>query len=383
MLHRRAFIRFAALGAGAMLVAPRLAFASLPTDRRFVFVIQRGAADGLDIVAPLFDPAYAALRGQHAINPAAAMKLDGGFALHPALIETGKLYAQGQALFVHAVASPYRDRSHFDAQNVLETGGIRPYELKDGWLNRLIALMPKREDSAIAVAPTIPLALRGPAEVSSYAASALPQPSDDLLRRVGLLYEADAQLHPLWTAALETRAVAAGSGGPGRDPASLGRLAASFLAKADGPRIAMIETEGWDTHSAQPGRLANQLKALDTTIGALRDGMGPAWSQTTVLVATEFGRTVAINGTNGTDHGTASVAWLVGGAVKGGRVIADWPGLGTGALLDGRDLRPTADLDALILTAAAQSLRVDAVPAAKAMFPDRTVKPFPDTLVTA
>ena len=382
MLHRRAFIRCAALGAGAMLVAPRIAFASPATERRFVFIIQRGAADGLDIVPPLFDPAYAGLRGSLATDPATAIRLDGHFVLHPALVETGKLYGQGQALFVHAVASPYRERSHFDGQNVLETGGVRPYQLDDGWLNRLVALMPRREDAAIAFAPTIPLALRGRAEVGSYAASALPQANDDLLRRVATLYEQDPQLHPLWSAAMETRGIASDSG-PGRDPASLGRLAASFLSKPEGPRIAMIETGGWDTHSAQAGRLNAQLKALDTVIGALRDGMGPAWSQTTVLVATEFGRTAAINGTNGTDHGTGSVAMLLGGAVRGGRVVADWPGLGNAALLDGRDLRPTTDLDALILTSAAQSLGLDPNLVARTLFADRTVKPLPGNLVTA
>jgi uncharacterized protein (DUF1501 family) len=382
MLQRRAFIRFAALGAGAMLVAPRFALANLPTDRRFVFIIQRGAADGLDIVPPVGDPAYAGLRGQLAAGLATAMKIDGMFALHPALVETGKLYGQGHALFVHAVASPYRERSHFDAQNVLETGGIRPYEVKDGWLNRLVSLMPRRKDEAIAFAPTIPLALRGPAEVGSYAASALPQPSDDLLRRVGMLYEADAQLRPLWTAAMETRDIASANG-PERDHASLGRLAATFLSKPDGPRIAMIETGGWDTHSGQAGRLANQLKGLDGMIGALRDGMGADWSQTVVLVATEFGRTAAINGTNGTDHGTASVAMLVGGAVKGGRVVADWPGLGPSALLEGRDLKPTADLDALILTTAAQCFALDPELVARTLFADRPVKPLAATLVTA
>ncbi|GAB7546990.1 DUF1501 domain-containing protein [Cupriavidus sp. 8B] len=357
MFSRRDFLR-AAGGAAAMLALPRLTLASVDSDRRFVFVIQRGAADGLNTVIPYADPGYARLRGALAIDAAQATRLDGTFALHPALTETARMYSAGQALFVHAVASPYRERSHFDGQNVLETGGAAPYQVKDGWMNRLVSLLPKRPDNAIAFASTVPAALRGPVEVGSYAPSALPSAPDDLLTRVGQLYEMDAQLHPLWNAAMQARGLA-GDAGARQDPASLGRLAAGFLARADGPRIAMIETGGWDTHSAQAPRLAARLKALDTMLAALRDGLGPAWDRTTVLVATEFGRTAAANGTGGTDHGTGAVAMLVGGAVKGGRVMADWPGLGQGALYQGRDLAPTMGLDGLIAAAAGQSFGLD------------------------
>jgi uncharacterized protein (DUF1501 family) len=287
---RRRVLGLFAAGAGGVF-APRIAFADAATDRRFVFIIQRGAADGLDIVAPYADPAYARLRGALAIDASTTTRLDGLFVLHPALVETARLYAAREALFVHAVASPYRDRSHFDGQNVLESGGLAPYDLKDGWLNRLIALLPARRGEAIAIAPTVPLALRGPAEVLSFAPSASRQAGDDLLERVQHLYADDALLHPLWAAALETRAMASRS--PRQSPAELGALAARFLARADGPRIAMLETGGWDTHSGQAGRMAAQLKALDAMIAALREGLGGAWAETTVLVATEFGRTVA------------------------------------------------------------------------------------------
>ncbi|CAG4906954.1 DUF1501 domain-containing protein [Paraburkholderia saeva] len=367
MLTRRRFLSFAAAGAGAMLASPHIAFASVATDRRFVFVIQRGAADGLNIVVPYADPAYANLRGALAIDPASATKLDGTFALHPSLVQTAKMYADGQALFVHAVASPYRDRSHFDGQNVLETGGKSPYQSKDGWLNRLVTLMPATRENAIAFAPTVPMALRGTAQVTSYAPSALPQAPDDLLTRVSQLYDQDAQLRPLWESAMAARGLA-GDASARQDPASLGKLAASFLSRDDGPRIAMIETGGWDTHSAQNPRLANQLKALDTMLAALRDGMGPQWSKTTVLVATEFGRTAAANGTGGTDHGTGSVAMLTGGAVQGGRVLADWPGLSASSLYESRDLKPTTQLDALIAGAAGESLGIDPHRTASALF---------------
>lgn len=359
--QRRIFLRVAASGAGMLLAGPRIAFAQVATQRRFVFIIQRGAADGLNTVIPYADPAYAGLRGALAIAPDTALRLDGTFALHPALAETGKLYGAGQALFVHAVASPYRDRSHFDGQNVLETGGNAPYLVKDGWMNRLVALLPTGGKEAIAFAPTVPMALRGPSEVTSYAPSALPQASDDLLGRVQQLYAADPQLHALWSAAMEARGMAGTEGGNrGRqDAAGLGRMAANFLSQPRGPRLAMIETGGWDTHSAQNPRLAAQLKNLDSLVAALQAGMGALWSQTVVLVATEFGRTAAANGTGGTDHGTGSAAMLLGGAVQGGRVLADWPGLASGALYEGRDLRPTASLDAVIAQAAGECFGLD------------------------
>ncbi len=360
-----------------MLVAPYIAFARVATTRRFVFVIQRGAADGLNIVIPYADPAYATLRRELAIDVSRAAKLDGTFALHPSLPRTAELYAAGQALFVHAVATPYRDRSHFDGQNVLETGGASPYKVRDGWLNRLVGMLPTNYAEAIAIAPTVPTALRGKFQVTSFAPSGLPGPSDDLLLRVGQLYERDAQLGPLWNAAMATREMGGGRAGAKQDPASVGKLAASFLARDDGPRIAMIETGGWDTHSAQNGRLAAQLKALDTMLAALRDGLGPVWADTTVLVATEFGRTAAANGTGGTDHGTGSVAMLAGGAVAGGRVVADWPGLRTEDLHEGRDLKPTASLDAVIACTAAETFGLDARRTAEALFLQKsTAKPF-------
>ena len=358
MILRRQFLSAAALGAGALFVAPGLALATMPTERRFIFIIQRGAADGLDILRPTGDPAFAGLRGQLIDDAATGTRLDGMFTLHPALAEVGKMYGRRQALFVHAVASPYRDRSHFDGQNVLETGGTQPYAVRDGWLNRLVTLLPRSSDAAIAIAATVPTALRGSVQVASFAPSALPDAADDLMTRVTALYDADPQLHPAWAAALETKGLAAQTGA-GQDPASLGRLTASFLTKPNGPRIAMLETLGWDTHNAQKGRLANQLKSLDAMLAAMRDGLGAAWATTTVLVATEFGRTVAVNGTGGTDHGTGSVAMLVGGGVEGGRVVADWPGLAPASLYQARDLRPTTSLDALIAGATAESLGLD------------------------
>jgi uncharacterized protein (DUF1501 family) len=373
MLSRRRFLSAGTAGAAAILLAPRMVFARAFTESRFVFIIQRGAADGLNIVVPVGDPAYAGLRRELAIDRSTAIPLNGMFALHPSLAQMGGMYAAGEALFVQAVASPYRDRSHFDGQNVLESGGATPYQVKRGWLNRLASLMPENPDArpskerAIALSPTVPLALRGPAAVTSYAPSALPQAPDDLLVRVSQLYADDPQLHPLWASALQARGLA-NDVDARQDPASIGRLAASFLVQQDGPRIAMIETGGWDTHSGQNGRLSAQLKALDAMMAALRDGLGSVWANTTVVVATEFGRTAAANGTGGTDHGTASAAMVVGGRVKGGRVVADWPGLAPAALYQGRDLAPTAALDTLIANVAGESFGLDPARVAKALF---------------
>jgi uncharacterized protein (DUF1501 family) len=366
-LDRRTF-----LGAATLLAAPRMVFAQAATDRRFVFVIQRGAADGLNTVVPYAEPAYASARGALAIDPAAALKLDGSFALHPALAKLHELYTAREATFVHAVASPYRDRSHFDGQNVLETGGKAPYQLRDGWLNRLLGLLPHTGKSAIAFSPAVPLAMQGAVEVTTYAPSALPEANEDLLMRVQQLYAADGQLHALWASALEARGMAGermGGGARRQDAAALGRMAAGFLARADGPRIAMIETSGWDTHSGQAGRLAAQLRGLDGLIGALREGLGAVWADTVVVVATEFGRTVAANGTGGTDHGTASAAMIVGGAVEGGRVVSDWPGLAPGNLFEGRDLRPTMSLDALLASVCAEAFRLEPQRTAGVLFP--------------
>lgn len=370
LIGRRTLLQGGAAAALVTALPASVAVARAATGRRFIFVIQRGAADGLATIAPTGDPAYAGLRGALAEDTTGGRKLDSFFALHPALTQAGELYAAREALFVHAVASPYRDRSHFDGQNVLETGGNAAYVLRDGWLNRLLGLLPAGEARATAIAATVPMVLRGAREVGSYAPSALPDASDDLLARVAALYARDAQLHGLWSQAMQTRSLAGEQpgGGPGPNGAALGALAARLLGE-DGARIAVIETGGWDTHANQRGRLALQLRNLDALIGALRTGLGPAWSQTLVLVATEFGRTAAPNGTGGTDHGTGAAAMLLGGAVQGGRVLADWPGLAPASLYEGRDLKPTLGLDTLIGSAVAAHFGLDPQSVPRTLFP--------------
>jgi uncharacterized protein (DUF1501 family) len=254
---------------------------------------------------------------------------------------------------VHAVASPYRERSHFDAQNVLEVGLPTPHAARQGWLNRALPMLGDGhdEDYAMAIGQAVPLVLRGPERVGSWAPSRLPGPSEDLMARLATLYERDAFLGPRLEAALnaERMAGAGSSSSWRRDQAfsALLQAAARMLAEETGPRIAVIEAGGWDTHANQGlvgGVLAQRLGRLDEGLGKLAEGLGPAWRHTVVLVVTEFGRTVAMNGTRGTDHGTAGIALVLGGAVNGGRVRSDWPGLAPAKLRDGRDLAPTTDL---------------------------------------
>lgn len=364
-------------GSAAALMGPRIAFAKAETERRLVLLIQRGAADGLATLAPTGDPAYAGLRGDLASDLVGLPKLGGLFALHPSLPQLGALYGKGEVLFAHAVASPYRDRSHFDGQNVLETGGALPYDRKDGWMNRLIGLLPGPGIKGLAVSATVPTALRGDVQVASYAPSNLPDAPQDLLQRVSMLYEGDAQLHALWNEALATRAMAGELGlGTARGAAAAGKLIASLMTGPDGARIVMAESGGWDTHAGQKNRLANQLTGLDAVLAALRENLGAAWKDTLVVVATEFGRTAAVNGTGGTDHGTASLAMLLGGTVAGGRILTDWPGLGPSQLYEGRDLKPTMSIDALLAGAIAGHFGLDPAQAAPRLFPGGQGKPL-------
>jgi uncharacterized protein (DUF1501 family) len=369
-----------ALGASG-LALPRIAFAQGAGTRNLLFVLLRGAADGMAMLAPVGDPGFAALRERTLSEYDGAARIGSFFAVHPALSAIGKAADTGEALFVHAAATAYRERSHFDGQNLLESGGTTPYATKDGWLNRLAGLMNDTAGSdpirALAIAQAVPLALRGAAPVSNYAPSALPEASEDLIARVSQLYAGDAELGQMWTRALETRAMAADDGLRNlRDAKAAGELTASLMRDAGGARIAMIELGGWDTHANQRGAFARSATQLDTLLAAYRAAMGEAWRDTMVLVATEFGRTARLNGTGGTDHGTASAAMILGGRVRGGRVIADWPGLGEGQLFQNRDLAPTIALESVLAGAVAEHLAIDPRLAMARLFPGRGDAPL-------
>ncbi len=361
-INRRSLLARGAL-IGGFALTPQLALAAAGTDQRLVFIILRGAMDGLAAIPPIGDARLSQLRGGLAQPPeqfGAMLKLTSDFAAHPALKGFAGLFAAGEASVVHAIASPYRERSHFDAQNMLETGGNAAYALKDGWLNRLMPLLPAAPPP-VAIAATLPALLRGPAPTTSFAPSRLPDASASLKARVAALYENDALLHRLWSEAMANEMMAGTNDGGTGNPQDLATSAARLLADPAGPRIAVLDLGGWDTHAGQALRLGNQLRQLDGVITTLKTGLGPAWANTLVIAATEFGRTVAANGTGGTDHGTASAALLAGGRLKdgpaAGRVLGDWPGLST--LYEGRDLLPTTSLNSLFAGAAAGLFGLD------------------------
>ena len=262
-----------------------------------------------------------------------------------------------------AVAPPYRERSHFDGQDVLESGQDDPAKLESGWLNRVIGALPAGEAIAphglLGVGVTPPLIVRGPAPVMGWAPTVYRRAGDDLLRRLHRLYaQSDAELATaLAQFAATEKLVAAGMPdgelrvrGGAANPDGMEAIAeatARLVSAPDGPRIAALAFEGWDTHvneGGATGRLADLLGGLDRSFAAFAKGLATVWANTAILVLTEFGRTARVNGSSGTDHGVGTVAYLVGGAVRGGRVIADWPGLKETQLYEQRDLRPTTDI---------------------------------------
>jgi uncharacterized protein (DUF1501 family) len=386
---------------------PKLARAE-GRDPRVLVVVLRGALDGLAMVAPVGDPNWVGLRGDKALvldGKTPALPLDAFFALNPAMPNLHRLYAAKQATIVHATATPYRERSHFDGQDVLENGLTRPGAHDSGWLNRALAALepggrvdPRGGRRAFAVGPVTPLVVRGPAPVMSWVPQQLLPASEDTTARLLDLYN---HTDPALARALEGRMrLAALARGGGMDamtprqgapvPPGIARVrayfadaagtAARYLARPDGPRVGALGFVGWDTHineGAVGGQLANLLEALDGAIAAVETNMQDAWRETVVVVVTEFGRTARINGNEGTDHGTGTVALLVGGALKGGRVIADWPGVKASDLHEGRDLKPTTDLRAVLKSVLKDHLRVDEAALANAVFPGSAdVKPM-------
>jgi uncharacterized protein (DUF1501 family) len=390
------------LGSGALFAwasVPRVARAE-GRDPRFLAIVLRGALDGLAVAAPISDPDWAKLRGDKALTldgATPALPLDGFFALNPAMANFHRLYQASQATVVHAVATPYRERSHFDGQDVLESGLSKPGATDSGWLNRTLAALEPggpadpHAGQAFAVGPITPLVVRGPAPVLAWAPPKLPPVGDETTMRLLDLYR---HTDPTLARVLEERiglAAVARAGGMSSEPgderpmaqsggiaqvrayfAEAAGSAAKFLAEAEGPRVGALAFDGWDTHVDEgiaKGRLANLLGALDGAIAAIQTNMGEAWRETVVVLVTEFGRTAHMNGNDGTDHGTATVALLAGGALKGGRVLADWPGIKEADLHDGRDLKPTTDLRAVFKGLLAEHLRADPQRLESTVFP--------------
>jgi uncharacterized protein (DUF1501 family) len=405
-MKRRSLLKFG-LASGAAALATRYSFAApAASSSRFVFIIMRGALDGLSAVPPYADPDYARLRGELAIGAPGgsdgALALDGYFGLNPGLVFLQEAYAARELLVMPAVASAYRERSHFDGQDVLENGMTRPHASQSGWLNRALVNLPGAarggRQSGVALSQNVPLVLRGSAEVASWSPSVLPDLDDDTMRRITERYASDPLLSRRLAEALDTNSEAAqaqaaapatptslgrdAAAGPAMAPAVRStagrytetvRTAAGFLRREDGPAVAVFDTTGWDTHfneGGAQGQLRQRLAVLDQGLRTLKESLAEAWPRTVVLLATEFGRTAAANGTRGTDHGTGSAAFLLGGAVAGGRVLADWPGLSARALYQQRDLAPTLDLRAVMKSVLHDHLQIDSRALDNEVFPD-------------
>jgi uncharacterized protein (DUF1501 family) len=395
--------RRASLLGGASVFAwaqiPKFAFAAGSRDPRLVVIILRGALDGLSAVAPVGDPDYAGLHGPIALSLSGdhpALPLDAFFALNPAMPVFAGLYQDGQAAIVHAVATSYRERSHFDGQDVLESGLPAPGEVHSGWLNRAVEALPSGDrigqKGGLAVGAATPLVLRGNAPTVGWVPQNLPTAADDLAARVLDLYShADPALAQSLMQGLDIDKIAMREMGAsaklrsGFDTAAGMRQAAQgaarLVAAEDGPRVAALNFDGWDTHvneGGATGRLAQLLGGLDGAFEEFRNGLGPKWSETAIIAITEFGRTARINGTAGTDHGTGTVAFLAGGAIKGGRVLADWPGLKQNQLYQARDLMPTTDLRGVLKALLAAQLGLSPAVLAEKIFPgSAAVAPMP------
>jgi len=364
-LSRRAF----AAGLSLPFLA-RVAEAAVPANRKLVVIVCRGGMDGLSVAPPLGDPDYGALRGALALGDT-ALKLDGTFGLHPSLPAIHKLAQAGQARIAPAVATPDRARSHFEAQDVLETGAAGVYATSSGWLNRAVAAMGKVE--ALSVGPTAPLILRGPAAAGSWSPGRSVDAEGRLPTLLQDLYKDDPLLGPALARGLQTETLARATGASmaggqgmqgratlGREAArGMGEALAGFLRAPAGPQVAAVSLDGFDTHANQAGLLGARLASLDALVDGLHGGLGPSWEDTVVLAITEFGRTARVNGTGGTDHGTASTALLLGGALKPGGIVGDWPTLKRQALFEDRDVYPALDLRELEKGLLADHLGVD------------------------
>jgi len=401
LTRRRFLTRSALLGCSAAaspLITP-MAFASAPWDNRLVVIILRGGMDGLAVVRPYGDPDFAGLRGDYAPGATEGpADLDGYFALHPSLRPLMPMWQAGHLGFVHAVSTPYRDkRSHFDGQDLLEAGTGSLGDGRDGWLNRLLQTVPGAEaETAYAIGRDTMAVLSGPAPVSSWAPDSDLALSPQAMRLAELVMSED----PAFAAALAQAYDLAGSDGDAVEtaPEMMGGMSENMIrTQASGTegmarfaaerlrgdaRIAAFSLNGWDTHNMQARGLARALGTLSQTLLTLQDGLGgPVWKKTTVIAMTEFGRTARINGTGGTDHGTAGAMVMAGGALRGGRVIADWPGLAQADLYQNRDLRPTRDMRAHAAWVMRGLFGLDRATLERKVFPDLDMGADPGLLL--
>jgi uncharacterized protein (DUF1501 family) len=347
-LSRRSFLASACCLAASPLMTP-VTFASAPGDKRFVTIILRGALDGLYLLQPYTDPLLKKYRPELALDPASGLiDLDGQFGLHGEAAELAPLWKSGELAFINAVSTPYRDqRSHFDGQDILETGGLTRAEKDSGWLNRALASIPRSESrKAIDVNTSAELILTGPNPVDTWSVQSDLAMEPDELTFFQRLYGNDPDFAKAFAEAMNTDRNSDSifsNSKRSADAAGIARLAAGML-KGD-YRLASFSIGGWDSHVGQTSVFRRPLKSLVAALVTLKAELGPdIWGKTAVLAVTEFGRTAHQNGSRGTDHGTGGLAIVAGGAVRGGRVYGRWPGLAENQLFEGRDLMPTADV---------------------------------------
>ncbi|MAC77714.1 MAG: twin-arginine translocation pathway signal [Rhodobacteraceae bacterium] len=362
-LSRRRFLGRAALlgcsAAASPLMTP-VSLAAAPWDTRIVVIILRGAMDGLDALRPYGDPDFALIRPEQMGERDKAPDLDGFSAMHPALAPLVPLWAGGELGFVQAVATPYRNkRSHFDGQDILEAGTPDLGMARDGWLNRMLQELPGIEtQTAYAVGQGEMKVLLGPAEVAEWTPNAALRLSPQALRLAELIMEQDPAFHAAMSEAVALSDEGEGILAPdtplekemgqslqGAQHVKIAEFVGNRL--REDTRVAAFSMIGWDTHGKQARNLTRSLSRFAETLISLRDTCGPdVWSRTAVVAMTEFGRTVRLNGTEGTDHGTGGTMVLAGGAIRGGRVLGTWPGLSEADLFKRRDLTPTSDVRA-------------------------------------
>jgi uncharacterized protein (DUF1501 family) len=349
MLNRRTLIHSAA-AAGLYSLMPQMTLAAANTSKRLVVIIQRGGMDALDAIQPWGDPAFKLIRPQAGgIAPAAAFGVDDFYAFNEALRPLESLFKSRELSVLHAASTPYRERSHFDAQDFLERGEASIPSPDSGWVNRLIGLLGgHRMEFAADIGAGASLIMEGQApRLNVYPESDLSFWADSA-QFLEMLYRDDPAFQPVLESIRLSSAetVNAASTDPGVSVREVSSLAARLLRGEC--RIASFSINGWDTHVNQGKRLGQCLSALSEAVVTLKTGLGDAWADTLVIAASEFGRTARFNGSGGTDHGTGGAAFFAGGLLAngmGGKIIAEkWPGLGDGRLYEDRDLKPTADI---------------------------------------
>lgn len=366
-MERRDFLRSMCYGGIATFGFPLVSFAHVRQSGRLVFVLLRGGFDGLAAVVPYGDPAYRGLRGTLAYDAGDVVALNDTFGLAPGLAALHPFWERNELVVLHAMAIPYRTRSHFDGQAILETGLDKPVGASDGWLNRLLQIMPG-ERSGIAIASGMPRSMTGTHPVQTWSPTQLGVVDDEYLERLAVLYRADGTLHGRFEAALQQQdavgeELMAGGAARRMGIRPLMQASARILRQQTGPNVAAVEFSGWDTHANQGlagGPLDRLLAQLADGLVAFREEMADAWADTTVVVMTEFGRTARPNGTRGTDHGTAGAGFVIGPRVARSAVFSDWPGLAGGSLYEGRDLMPTIDTRAVLKAAIAGTFDLNA-----------------------